>query len=791
MQQIQLYLIMLVFLFGNSPFISTAQQKHIASGYVLDSLGAPIKDATILLQPDNISFSTDKNGYFKSPRVFSGAYQYVITALGFQTISGSMDILRESDPATFTLLKQSKEIEEVSVMGKLNQRPTLIDPLNSSMPVKVISGKEIELLGSRRLDEVLREQTGMAIVNNTSGGNRSVGLQMQGLSSQYIMVLLDGQPVLGRQSGNLDLSRISVSNIERIEIIKGASSCLYGNDALGGAINIITRYGTTNPQLHLQTAYGSYNTWDVTAEVESNFNKDKGYFLLSGNYYNTDGFNNNKRYQESGTTVPPYDNLALQGKIRHTIGSDKQYLTLNFRSNKRESHMTRNYTQDDILRDDQKENELNTSISFDKRWNSRWKSLSNYYFSSYQSAIKVSSNRQDQELSSDQFNQYIHKLEQQLAYSSEALNMTFGVQAQLESMDVTSKFDRRNQYSFAIYGQGNYALGQRTLLTGGLRFDHTANYGSQLSPSIGVDQQLIKGKLFWKTGVAFGYKAPDFRTRYQVFYNPAANYYVIGNQVLASTLEQMEQAGEISEIRQYAVNQAKNPLKAEKNISFNSGLSFRPSTATSIDVNFFYHRLKNQINSIQVATGTRNMAIYSFQNLPESENKGIEVNFQSTLYDDLTISGGYQYLLAKDLGVIDSIKSGVWPYSQMIHDPKTGNSYSPKASDYWGLENRSRHQFNLGLIYQFSPWNMTANLRGIFRGRYPFMDQNGNQFIDKYDVFVENHILYHAGIEKKFRTLPLSIRINMDNITNYVNYLIPGQLGRATTLSVSYRFIKK
>ncbi|MGO1242940.1 MAG: TonB-dependent receptor [Sphingobacterium sp.] len=782
---------MLIPLLETVPFISNAQQKHIACGYVMDSLGTPIKGATILLQPDNISLSTDKNGYFKSHHIFLGTYQYDISALGFQTSAGSMEIRSDEPPMKFTLLKQTKEIEEISILGKTNQRPTLMDPLNSSMPVKVITRKQIELLGSRRLDEVLGEQTGMAIVNNTSGGNRSVGVQMQGLSSQYIMVLMDGQPILGRQSGSLDLSRISVSNIERIEIIKGASSCLYGNDALGGAINIITRYGTTNPQIHLQTAYGSYNTWDMTGEVESNFNKDKGYFLLSGNYYNTDGFNNNKRYLESGTTVPPYDNLAVQGKIRHTVGSDKQYLSLNFRSNKRVSQMTRKYTQDDQLRDYQSENEWNTSLSFDKRWDAKWKSLSNYYFSSYHSDIRVTSNRQEQELSRDKFQQYIHKLEHQLGYSSQALNMTFGLQAQVESMNITSSLDRRDQYSFSFYGQGNYKLGQRTLLTGGLRFDHTAGYGSQLSPSFGGDYQLIKGKLFWKTGIAFGYKAPDFKTRYQTFYNPSANYYVIGNQVLESTLEQMENDGAISEIRQYAVNQARNPLKAEKNISVNSGLSFRPSSAASIDVNFFYHRLKNQINSIQVATGTRNMAIYSFQNLPESENKGIEVNFQSMLLSDLTVSGGYQYLLAKDLGVMDSINNNVWPYNQMIHDPKTGNSYSPKESDYWGLENRSRHQFNLALIYQFRPWNMTVNLRGNFRGRYPFMDQNGNQFIDKYDVFVENNILYHAGIEKKFETLPLSIRINMDNITNYTNYLIPGQLGRATTLSVSYRFIKK
>jgi len=781
---------MIFFLVGVHPFISSAQQKSFVKGSVVDRAGMPIKDATILLQPDNISFSTDENGNFKSPVVFSGTYQWVISAIGYQTFIKPVEVNQSSSPISFTLDAQTKEIEEVSVIGNRYKRPTLIDPLNSSMPVTVIDRKEIELLGSRRLDEVLREQTGMAIVSNTAGGNRSVGVQMQGLSSQYIMVLMDGQPILGRQSGNLDLSRISVSNIERIEIIKGASSCLYGSDALGGAINIITRYGTTNPQIHLQSAYGSFNTWDVTAEAESNFNEDKGYFLLSGNYYKTDGFNNNKKYMESGTTVPPYENVAIQGKIRHTIVSDQQYLSLNFRSNNRMSNMTRSYAEDYQLKDDQKEHEWNTSLNYDNQWNSRWKSLSSYYFSSYRSAVEVKSFPSDYALSSDKFQQNIHKLEQQIAYSSRNLNFTVGIQGQLESMQIDSVADQRTQTSFALYGQGNYAINAKMLLTGGLRFDHIANYGSQLSPSLGVDYQLVKG-LSWKTGVAVGFKAPDFRTRYQIFYNPSANYYVIGNQVLVNTLNQMDREGQISEIRKYAVSQAKNPLKAEKNISVNSGLSYSPFPGTNIDFNLFYHRLNNQINSIQVATGVRNMAIYSFQNLPKSENKGLEVNFQSSLSGNLNLSGGYQYLIAKDLGIVDSIRAGVWPYSQNIHNPQTGESYAPRQQDYWGLENRSRHQFNLGLIYQYKPWNVTANLRAIFRGKYPFMDLNGNHFIDEHDVFVKDHVLYHAGIEKKFDKVPLSIRLNMDNITNYINYLIPGQLGRATTLSISYRFIKK
>lgn len=766
-----------------------AQQKARFKGYVIDSLGQPISNASLRFQPDQIQASTNKKGYFETDLHYTGQYRYTITALGYQQDTGSINLTTRRQPIRFMLSNAEQQIAEITVVGQVLKRPTLIDPRNSAMPVTIIDRRTLDLLGSRRLDEVLREQTGMAIVNNTAGGSRSVGVQMQGLSSQYIMILIDGQPLLGRQSGNLDLSRIQVSNIERIEIIKGASSCLYGNDALGGAINIITRFGSTSPQLHLQANYASFHTIDMTAEAERNFNKNKGYLLFSSNYYRTNGFNNNKRYMEAGTTVPPYTNFAVQGKIRHQLKDESELLSLSLRANNRHSEMTRKYASDYEIIDQQDETDLNASLSFDKRWSSQWKSLTNYYFSHYQSDIAVDNQEASTSLSSDRFRQAIHKIEQQAAYHRSGFNLTLGAMVQLEKMNVEANLNQRQQLTSSVYGQGNYNWGAHVLLTAGIRFDHTVNFGSQLSPSLGTTIKLLDN-LKWKTGIATGFKAPDFRTRYQVFYNPSANYYVLGNEVLRETVERMDAAGELSEIRTAVLKQLDQSLNAEKNTSLNTGFHYTPFKNSQIELNVFYHRLRNQINSIQVATGQRNLAVYSIQNLPSAVNKGIEANWQAEIFTGLQLSGGYQYLIAKDLSVQDSIRANVWPYSQNIHDPKTGNAYKPSAKDYWGLENRSRHQFNLGVIYRYEPWNLNFNLRAIFRGKYPFMDLNGNRFIDKYDSYVDSHIIYYAGIEKKFDSMPLSIRVNMDNMTNYINYMIPGQMGRMTSIGLSYRIIK-
>lgn len=86
------------------------------------------------------------------------------------------------------------------------------------------------------IGDLLKEQNGIALSSNVR-----TGVQIMGLSADYTQILIDGQPMIGRVAGVLDLSRISVGNIERVEIVKGPMSSLYGSEALAGVINIITK----------------------------------------------------------------------------------------------------------------------------------------------------------------------------------------------------------------------------------------------------------------------------------------------------------------------------------------------------------------------------------------------------------------------------------------------------------------------------------------------------------------------------------------------------------------------
>ncbi|MBZ9777972.1 TonB-dependent receptor plug domain-containing protein [Psychroflexus sp. CAK8W] len=156
-------------------------------------------------------------------------------------------------------------LEEVVITATRTERNREDIP----MPVKVLSQEVISNTGLRRADELLNEQTGITTITDQSGFQ---GIQMQGINSEYIMILIDNVPVVGRQSGNLDLSRLALGNIERIEIIKGPSSSLYGSEALGGVINIITQKASKSKlNFGVDAAFGSFETSDLNLSAKQNF----------------------------------------------------------------------------------------------------------------------------------------------------------------------------------------------------------------------------------------------------------------------------------------------------------------------------------------------------------------------------------------------------------------------------------------------------------------------------------------------------------------------------------------
>jgi outer membrane receptor for ferrienterochelin and colicins len=786
--------IFFTFIFLLLSHVLTAQKVNI-SGAVTDTSGRPLAGITIRLEPDRHLTQTDEKGQFIIKNIYPGNYTLIATSVGFLELNQTVTV--ESNNKNFVAIRLEEgfnELDAVTVhtISKTSSPDNLINIQRGAMPVTVISRETIEKMGSRRLDEILKEQTGIAVVNDISGGARATGIQMQGFSSEYIMILIDGQPMVGRNSGSFDLSRISVTNIERIEIVKGASSCLFGSEALGGAINIVTRHGAIQPQALANIQYGSLNILDATLEGETPFHHNRGTVNLSANYYHSDGYNTDPNYIARGTTAPPYDDYSVQGRARYQLSS-KGIIGMSGRYALRKSYMEKRFESQNgnvhTTGDRQDIADINLSMYYNHDFTNGLKSMSRGYVTSYLSDMSVMWQQQNNDISSEKFRQTLYRFEQQFAYAyNSRLKFTGGLGAGLETMNTNAYTEAGNMATYFSYLQLDWLPSANTEIMGGIRYDGHNNYGGKLNPSIGL-QRKLNSIVSFRVSAGTGFKAPDFKNRFQVFVNPTSNYMVIGTEVLASTLAQLQNAGEISEIRQYLFKQIAGNLQPERSVSLNTGFIIKPAKNLKFEVGGFYHHLTNQIYSVQVATGTGNRLIFSYQNLPKSYNTGFEGSFSWAPISNLEISGGYQFLISKDRSVKDSILAGNFPWNK-VRNNNTGETFTARPSDYWGIENRSRHMANLRIMYSIPSAGINISFRTNYRGKYAFGDANNNNFIDKYDHFVNGYLLLNASIEKKLLQDRLSIRLTADNINDYTDRLIPGQPGRIILFGASYRFQK-
>lgn len=135
---------------------------------------------------------------------------------------------------TLTIKSHISKVNPVSITASVSPRLATDNPYS----IQIISKKTIQKMAAQNVTEVLQNQSGVLINQDPSLGS---SLQLQGLGGQNVKFLINGVPMIGRLNGNIDISQIPADNIERIEIVEGPMSVVYGTDAIGGVINIITK----------------------------------------------------------------------------------------------------------------------------------------------------------------------------------------------------------------------------------------------------------------------------------------------------------------------------------------------------------------------------------------------------------------------------------------------------------------------------------------------------------------------------------------------------------------------
>ena len=183
--------------------------------------------------------------------------------------------------------------------------------------VTVITREQLEKSGGKDLAQLLTEQTGLIISGANSNAGKDKSIYLRGAGTEYTLITIDGVPVYDPSgiSGNFDIRNLSISNIERIEILKGSQSTLYGSDAIAGVINIITRKNSAKKiSTNGRTSYGSNASFRANAGVDGNSGIVDYHAAYS--YYRTKGINETV----NNTSLPADRDQYVQNSIQLDLG---------------------------------------------------------------------------------------------------------------------------------------------------------------------------------------------------------------------------------------------------------------------------------------------------------------------------------------------------------------------------------------------------------------------------------------------------------------------------------------
>jgi len=688
---------------------------------------------------------------------------------------------------------KAKELESVIVTATRNERMMG----NLPMPVSLVSKATIKGMGSVRLNDVLTEQTGLVVVPQINGqGN---GIQVQGFNPDYTLILIDGEPIIGRLTGSLELSRITVGNIKQIEIVKGPSSSLYGSDALAGVINIITE----KPKGNKATAslrYGTNNTLDVNGDVSLTAGK-LGVYVFA-NRYHTDGYDLSP--QNYGKTVSPFTNYTLNSRISYKFNSKTDLSIAGRFFNEDQIFRFEVESGGDVIRTAGigNTNDWNFNPVLTHRFSDRFKVVGRYYNTHYKTATNLTLESDGSQYYQDDFKQSFERPEFNAEYYFNDRNiLTVGGGFIKETVQTSRYSDETTRKQGTQYGffQHEWIPKDRLTVIAGGRYDYNTIYGSQFSPKLSSRYELNKNLTFKASG-GVGFKSPDFRQLYFNFNNSAAGgYSVLGTEVAVLRLKELDAAGQIDT---YLFDPTLlGNLQAERSVSINAGAHATLWPSLTMDMNFFHNSINNLIETQAVAITNSGQSIYSYRNIQRAYTQGIESNFSYPVAKHLSLSVGYQLLYAKDKDVAKAVRDG----NVYARDANTLVTRRLKPSEYFGLYNRSRHTGNVKLFYSNKENGLEASLRVIYRGKYgigdirgniqgedvPSSDRNSNSILDTDDSFVQGYFLTNISVAKMWKP-GIRTQLGIDNIFNHTEPIfIPNLPGRLLYVSVSYSISQK
>lgn len=279
-------------------------------GTVVNSDGLPVASARVFLRTvrgTEQSATTDPRGQFLFREIFTGEFRLVVLARGYRSYAVSLTVTAADELQEIRVRLETGGIsEEIVVTASSLDLPLSQTP----SAVAILDRKELEQMQIQSVSDALRYVPGIQ-VNQTGRRGAVTAVFARGGESDFNLVLVDGVQI-NEFGGNYDFSTLPADAIDRVEIVRGPQSALYGSDAISSVINIITKKGTSSPTADFLAEGGSFATRRFAVGGQGSI---RGWRLaLNASRLDTDGIRINDDYRNQ--------NISLN--VEHDLGPNHQ-----------------------------------------------------------------------------------------------------------------------------------------------------------------------------------------------------------------------------------------------------------------------------------------------------------------------------------------------------------------------------------------------------------------------------------------------------------------------------------
>ena len=584
------------------------------------------------------------------------------------------DNTREAEPAV--------ELEPVVVTA--TKTPQRLE--DTPVITNLITRTEIEATGAENVGEVLEHTAGIVIHRDGHGD----GVQLQGLGSEYVLILVDGEPQVGRIAGKLDMARLAIENVERIEIVKGATASLFGNAALGGVINIVTRKATSPFSGQISQTFEQNSTLDSRGTLELKRDRLNALLTLSRNRRNPIDLDTT----DLTTTIDGYTNVTGTARIAYQLTSATSLLfSGQYFTQDQEGISANGPTAFDRLGDIENfSGNLRIAHEFGDSPRVPPTLLSGKLYATRYDDESTVINRETTAVDSRNLNiQDLVKTEVQLDTTLwEKHQITLGgeiVLENLQSQRITG--GERDVLTNALFVQNEFRPISAVALVVGGRLDNHSEFGTHFSPKLST-MYRVTDDFRVRASYGQGFRAPDFKNLYLDFTNVTSGYQVLGNP----------------------------DLHPESSRNWNIGAEYQVFSNLLARIHVYRNDLHNLIEAERIGQSAAGGSKFEYQNISRAYTEGVDAEAVIGSIGGFTSTVGYAYLRGADK------ESGL------------------------PLLNRSTHNGTLKLAYLHANSGLQVDLRGRYASRWGFFD-DGDKVLEP-EEFAPSYWIWNIRVSKTF-----------------------------------------